>query len=113
MTLRKCLIAAFAAFSAAATAIAQPMHNMDGMNHASPVAEKSGSATGVIRLIQADRNSVTIEHSPITGLGWPGMTMPFKLKSPDMLKGLKVGAKVRFDVQMIDHQAVITKINLQ
>lgn len=109
MTLRKTLVAALATYCATTAAVAQPMPNMEGMNHASPMAEKSGSAVGVIRAIQAERNTVTIEHAPITGLGWPGMTMPFKLKSPALLKGLKVGAKVRFDVQMIDHQAVITK----
>lgn len=109
MTLRTSLVAALVAVAAAAAA--QPMPNMEGTNHVPPPAETSGSAVGVIRAIQADKNRVTIEHAPITGLGWPGMTMPFKLKSPALLKGLKVGSKVRFDVQMIDHQAVITQIS--
>jgi Cu(I)/Ag(I) efflux system protein CusF len=53
---------------------------------------------------------VTIEHTPIAAFGWPGMTMGFKVKSSKLLTGLKVGDKIRFEVEMLDHKAVITKL---
>jgi Cu(I)/Ag(I) efflux system periplasmic protein CusF len=110
MHLRQMSLAALASLALVGAAAAQPMHDMPGMSHAAPLPAKSGSATGVIRGLQPDKNTVTIEHTPIAAFGWPGMTMGFKVQSSKLLTGLKVGAKVRFEVKMVDHQAVITKL---
>ncbi|MEW6597451.1 MAG: copper-binding protein [Pseudomonadota bacterium] len=110
MHLRHMSLAAMASLALVGAAAAQPMHDMPGMNHAAPLPAKSGLATGVIRGLQPDKNTVTIEHTPIDAFGWPGMTMGFKVKSSKLLTGLKVGDKIRFEVEMLDHKAVITKL---
>jgi Cu(I)/Ag(I) efflux system membrane fusion protein len=37
-------------------------------------------------------------HGPVSSLGWPGMTMDFAVKDKSILKGLKVGQKVQFEI---------------
>lgn len=111
MHLRHLSLAALASLGLVGAAAAQPMHDMPGMHHAAPLPAKSGAATGVIRSLQPDKNTVTIEHTPIAAFGWPGMTMGFKVQSSKLLTRLKIGDKIRFEVKMVDRQAVITKLS--
>jgi Cu(I)/Ag(I) efflux system protein CusF len=39
---------------------------------------------------------VTIAHQSIKALGWPAMTMAFKVASPALLDKVAVGRKVQF-----------------
>lgn len=61
---------------------------------AAPGAAPVYRTTGVV--VEADSGSVTLEHAPVPALKWPGMTMPFKVTDPKLLKGLKPGQAVRF-----------------
>lgn len=49
---------------------------------------------GRVELIE--RGEVTLSHGPITSLGWAAMTMPFRLTSPDVARGVEVGDQVDF-----------------
>jgi Cu(I)/Ag(I) efflux system membrane fusion protein len=40
--------------------------------------------------------SVTLSHQPVPAIGWPAMTMTFKLADPKLAQGLKVGDRVAF-----------------
>jgi membrane fusion protein, copper/silver efflux system len=51
-------------------------------------------ATGVI--VDVEPGSLTLEHGPVPALKWPAMTMPFKLASPALAKGLRKGQSVSF-----------------
>jgi membrane fusion protein, copper/silver efflux system len=51
-------------------------------------------ATGKVESI-TDRE-VVLSHGPVKSLGWPAMTMPFKLVHPDMARTLKPGDTVHF-----------------
>jgi Cu(I)/Ag(I) efflux system membrane fusion protein len=51
-------------------------------------------ATGKVESI-SDRE-VVLSHGPVKSLGWPAMTMPFKLAHPDMARALKPGDTVHF-----------------
>jgi len=51
---------------------------------------------GQVFSLNADNNQVTIKHEAVPQLGWPAMTMTFKVERPAMLRGLKRGADVRF-----------------
>ena len=42
---------------------------------------------------------VTLNHEPITELGWPSMTMGFKVKDSKQLGNLKAGDEVEFDLK--------------
>ncbi|MBW8881749.1 MAG: efflux RND transporter periplasmic adaptor subunit [Asticcacaulis sp.] len=49
---------------------------------------------GMIEQLKAD--SITLSHEPVPAINWPAMTMTFKLASPALAKGLKVGDRVLF-----------------
>jgi Cu(I)/Ag(I) efflux system membrane fusion protein len=51
-------------------------------------------ATGKVESI-TDRE-IVLSHGPVKSLGWPAMTMPFKLAQPDMARALKPGDTVHF-----------------
>ncbi|MDE2367075.1 MAG: copper-binding protein, partial [Betaproteobacteria bacterium] len=42
--------------------------------------------------------TVTIAHDPIASLDWPAMTMDFRAKDPALLRSLKPGQKVDFEI---------------
>jgi membrane fusion protein, copper/silver efflux system len=48
------------------------------------------------RIEQISPASVTISHQPVPAIGWPAMTMTFKLGAPTLAGGLKVGDQVTF-----------------
>jgi Cu(I)/Ag(I) efflux system periplasmic protein CusF len=53
-------------------------------------------ATGVVKAVDAKAGTVTIAHQSIEALGWPAMTMAFKVASPALLDKVAVGRKVQF-----------------
>lgn len=75
-------------------------------------AESSGTAptaqaselqhrgVGTVKAVAPAVGTVTLDHAPIKGLGWPAMTMDFTVQAQarDGLQGLKVGDRVEFDV---------------
>ncbi|HEY1448637.1 MAG TPA: copper-binding protein [Caulobacteraceae bacterium] len=73
-------------------------------------AAKSGRATGVVKAIDPKAGTLTIQHGPIPGVGWPSMTMTFKSTPPSLLKGLKVGEKIGFDVKAQGAAAEVTAV---
>lgn len=66
---------------------------------------------GTIVNIDESAGNITLKHGPIKSLGMnQGMTMVFAVQDVAMLKGLKVGDKVRFQPEQINGQLTITKI---
>lgn len=59
---------------------------------------KQATGRGIIQSIDPGRSRVTISHEPIAGLGWPVVTMTFKVRRAAMLRGLKRGLRVEFAV---------------
>ena len=87
-----------ASLFAAGPAFAQSSANMQGMNHkAAPT--KIGQGTGVITAIDAKAHTVTIKHGAIPAVGWPAMTMVFKVTPATLLNGARVGQSVAFGVR--------------
>lgn len=60
-------------------------------------AQKVHSAEGTVESVDAKAGSVSIAHGPVASLKWPGMTMEFKVGDAALLRGLKAGAKIRFE----------------
>ena len=52
--------------------------------------------TGVVKAGDARAGALVIAHDPIPALGWPAMTMPFKVTDPKLLGQAVVGKKVQF-----------------
>ena len=56
-------------------------------------------ATGVVKKVDSKQNTATIAHEPVKSLGWPAMTMTFKVKDKALLDKLSVEKKA--DVQFV------------
>lgn len=51
---------------------------------------------GSIVSIDPSRQQLTINHGRVESLGWPEMTMPFKVVGPDLLEGIGPDMNVEF-----------------
>ena len=70
---------------------------LTGLSSGSPTSSSVPAllqTRGVIE--QLTGNSITLSHEPVPAIGWPAMTMTFKLDPPTLAKGLKVGDHVAF-----------------
>lgn len=93
------------------------MHDMPGMkDHAMPSAkEKTQDAQthrgqGTVNAVDVAAGKLNLTHEPIASLGWKGMTMDFSVQNPALLKNLKPGAPVEFELQRNGKAYLITRI---
>ena len=93
------------------------MHNMPGMEgHVMPSAkEKTQDAQihrgqGTVNSVDVAAGKLNLTHGPITSLGWKSMTMDFSAQTPALLKNLKPGAPVEFELQNSGGAYLITRI---
>ncbi|MGE5318724.1 MAG: copper-binding protein [Hyphomicrobiaceae bacterium] len=84
-----------------------PMQAARGHDMAMPMAE------GVVRRIDLDNGKITLKHGPIASIDMPPMTMVYRVQSASLLEGLKVGDRVRFDVEDRDGVDTVTRIERQ
>jgi Cu/Ag efflux protein CusF len=91
----------------AALAIATPLY-------AQPVTPSAAQASvmseGVVRKIDVANAKITLKHGPIANLDMPGMTMVFRVRSPELLKTVKVGDAVKFHAENINGALTVTAI---
>jgi Cu(I)/Ag(I) efflux system protein CusF len=97
---------ALASLAPAAPALAQAGHGA----HAQ--VPQTAEGRGVVRAVNVQQGSVTIEHEPIPALGWPSMTMAFRVRSADLLNGVSVGARVHFELANDNGRPVVTEIHV-
>lgn len=89
------LIATLVSLSAPLAAAA----DMPG-GHSMKMAEKdvqAHKASGTLNRINPN-GTVNITHGPVQSLGWPGMTMDFRVKDRALLENLKAGQKIDFEI---------------
>lgn len=77
----------------------QPMSNRLMTDKANSPAEKLPTGHGKVIDVEPKSNHVTLYHEPIVALGWPSMTMGFKVKDSKQLSNLKAGDEVEFDLK--------------
>lgn len=65
---------------------------------------------GQVTKIDEATGKLTIKHGPIKKFDMDGMTMVFQAQDPAMLKAVKAGDKVKFDLDKIKGQFTVTKI---
>ena len=92
-----------------APAVAAAPSDMAATPMAPAEADKSGVGSGVITAVDAAAGSITIDHGPIPGVGWPAMTMSFKAV-PAVVEKAKVGERVQFDVTVRGRESEVTAI---
>ena len=57
------------------------------------------SGTGKVNAIMAEERTVNLSHDPIPALGWPEMTMDFRLAETATVEGIDVGDTVTFQLR--------------
>jgi Cu/Ag efflux protein CusF len=80
-------------------AVSEPIH-----------AQASQLIDGQVTKIDEATGKLTIKHGPIKKFDMDGMTMVFQAQDPAMLKAVKAGDKVKFDLEKIKGQFTVTKI---
>lgn len=61
-------------------------------------SSSSHRGEGIIEAIDVANTTVTLAHHPIASLAWPAMVMDFKVLDPALLRILKPGQKVAFEI---------------
>lgn len=80
------------------------------MATATPAPEvQHGKGEGKITAIDEAKGLVTLDHGEIVALKWPPMSMGFEA-SAELLKGLKVGDRVAFELDWNGATGRITRI---
>ena len=74
-----------------------------------PAATHNGR--GKVISIDVQAGTVKLAHDPIKSLKWPKMTMDFKAHDPAMLKDLKPGTQVDFELMKMGGGYQIMKIS--
>lgn len=80
---------------------------------AAPSVSPSADAprgVGVVQAVDAAAGTITIAHEPMETLGWPAMTMPFKIARPELLENVTVGERIEFTLESADMTAPITAV---
>jgi Cu(I)/Ag(I) efflux system periplasmic protein CusF len=72
--------------------------NLSEMSDINTVSAKTHKASGVVNKIDMQHSTINLTHGPIKSLGWSGMTMDFMVKETSLLKSVKPGQKVSFEV---------------
>ena len=68
------------------------------------------TATGVVRELKADGRTVLVKHKAIANY-MDAMTMPFRVKEPGELAGLRTGDTIRFCLKVTDTESWIDQIS--
>lgn len=58
-------------------------------------------------------DQITFSHEPVPAIGWPAMTMTFKLGQPNLAKGLEVGDRAGFGFEQQPDGSVVREITLE
>lgn len=66
---------------------------------------------GVVRRVEPERRSVVVKHDEIPGF-MPAMTMPFDVKEPKELQGLKPGDQIAFRMLVTTNDGWIDRIQV-
>ncbi len=76
---------------------------------AMPTETRHGKGTGSVTALDAKTGQVTLDHGAIAELEWPAMEMGFAAK-PELLKDIKVGDKVAFELDWDGKAGTITSL---
>lgn len=73
-------------------------------------AQEVVMSDGEVRKIDAANGKITLKHGALVNLDMPPMTMVFDVKSPELLKTVKVGDKVKFHAESVKGALTVTAI---
>lgn len=103
-------------FSALVLIVASAAH-AQGMSMPMPMKPAESASKGTMPLVDAEVKKVDMEkglivlnHGDLPNLGMPAMTMGFDVADKKMLKGIKIGQKVKFQAEMVGGKATVTEL---
>lgn len=109
--MRSNILMAAAALAVSIAVPAQTTPRDAPAQHPMPSAEAPTPLTdGVVQRVDKARNEIVLKHGDLPNLAMPAMTMAFDVADKKMLDDLKVGAKVRFNANLIKGKATVTYI---
>jgi Cu/Ag efflux protein CusF len=95
-------------------AMSKEGHDGMGMGKADDSAGKSRpsrvTGTGVVQGIDKANGKVKLTHEPIAALGWPRMTMFFRLQASSLAEKVKEGDAVNFSLEKSASGYVISSL---
>ncbi len=110
MTIRRLLLCLVLA-GLPVTGVAQmKSQDMDKTGVPSKSAAATNQAIGVVKSIDAVKNTVTLAHEPVQSLKWPAMTMAFGVKDKALFDKLQPGKKVEFEFVQQGKDYIITAV---
>ena len=65
---------------------------------------------GEVRRVDKEAKKITLRHGPIPNLDMPAHSMVLQVRDPAMFERVKVGDKVKFEVQKVDGAFVLVSI---
>ena len=80
-------------------------------NKTTSTAAATHNGHGKVVSVDNQAGTVKLTHDPIKSLKWPKMTMDFKAHDPAMLKDLKPGTQVDFELMKMGGAYRIMKIS--
>lgn len=101
-------VAAALAFSVPPAFPADETHDGHADHHGD--AGPTAKLHGVVNSVNAANGRVNISHDPVESLKWPAMKMNFKAHDPALLKDIKPGMTVNFEIQKMGNEYHITSI---
>jgi len=78
-------------------------------------ASVESMSSGEVKAVDKVNNSVTLKHGPIKSktVEMGAMTMTFPVQKPSLLAKVKVGNKVKFEVENVENIATVTSLVVQ
>ena len=77
--------------------MSEAQHQAMGMGRTTDEATgTSASATGTVESVDAEAGKIVIAHGAVDALGWPAMTMRFRIEPAQPPEGIRVGDPVAF-----------------
>jgi len=92
------LLTTFMAHSGFALASDHSHMNQGAMSAMHAASSHGHMGVGMVNRIDMQQHKINLTHGPIKSLGWAGMTMDFLVKDTAILKHVKPGQKVSFEV---------------
>lgn len=97
--------------------LAPMVWGMDMGEHSHPkntvASEQTIHATGTVKSIADNHESIRIFHDPISVLKWPAMNMPFEVIDHELTHPLSVGDRVDFEFIQKDGKNIIVRMKKQ
>ncbi|MBD3799340.1 copper-binding protein [Sulfuricurvum sp.] len=79
----------------------------------SMASEQTIHASGTVKSLAPNHESLHIFHDPIPELKWPAMNMPFEVIDHELTHPLEVGDKVNFEFIQKEGKRIIVRIKKQ